>query len=168
MVPRNDEDVRKLHNEVNQYINQRFTVTMTAITISGVALGWIIQQAFSKPATTTPAVCDDPRCSLLSRRCSYHRLNGFLFLITMVIRRAIAVISTYLRVTNKSTWELDIARFSENPREDGGGGKRRLTSSFFVVLGFMAGLLPLALTMYSCQNPCRQSRFAGPAVSWLS
>ena len=37
-----DEDLAKLHSEVNQYINHRFVIATTAITIAGVVLGWIV------------------------------------------------------------------------------------------------------------------------------
>jgi hypothetical protein len=38
----NDKGGAKLHAEVNHYTSQRFIIATTAITISGVARGWIV------------------------------------------------------------------------------------------------------------------------------
>jgi plastocyanin domain-containing protein len=37
-----DNDITKLHSEINQYINQRLVVTTNAITLFGVVIGWIV------------------------------------------------------------------------------------------------------------------------------
>jgi hypothetical protein len=42
-----DADVTKLHDEINQYSNQRLTIVTTAVTIFFVANGWIVSSLLS-------------------------------------------------------------------------------------------------------------------------
>lgn len=137
MAPRppNAEDVRKLHGEVNQYINQRFLVAMTAITVSGVALGWMIQQAISMPS--------QPRASELIYSLALVLLAVLtvLFLVSLSIKKRIIVIASYLRVTGVSTWEQEYKRCGNQlPRLQGSGQKRVMTVIFssLSILGCIA------------------------------
>jgi hypothetical protein len=36
------EDERKLHNEINQIVNQRFILTTLALTLFGVLIAWMV------------------------------------------------------------------------------------------------------------------------------
>ncbi len=143
----NKEDLSKLHNEINQYLNQRFTVTMTAITISGVALGWIIQQANSKlenPATIVEVVASDPDpiCFL---SLVLIVILIVLFLVTWVIQRSIITISLYLQVTRASTWERDNAKLSQAGLQTGWSGQDEVVLLIFAFLGLLAVSTPIAL-----------------------
>jgi hypothetical protein len=49
------EDIRKLHAEVNQIINQSFTLNTAAITAFGVVLAWTIQKPGTSPGDAATA-----------------------------------------------------------------------------------------------------------------
>jgi hypothetical protein len=100
--PPSPEDQRKLHAEVNQINNQRFLLTTLALTISGVALNWIL------PKQTPPAAIgafEFSVATLLSLTVVA------LFLFSQFLRGNLRIYTTYLAETSTSAWEADFADF---------------------------------------------------------
>jgi hypothetical protein len=96
------EDIRKLHAEVNQIINQSFTLNTAAITAFGVVLAWTIQ----KPGTSPDDAAKADSIAVVGAVL----IQFVLFLLdvasSMMIRQ-LHLITSYLRVTAKSRWEMD-------------------------------------------------------------
>jgi len=102
------EDIKKIHAEVNQIVNQRFLLITIAITVFGVVTAWIVPR-------TPPAPGSD--------------VGGFVFVITMVLstllfslfllghllKGMLRVFTTYLAVTDSSNWEKDWKQFRQSP-----------------------------------------------------
>jgi len=51
----NNEDMRKVHGEINQIVNQRFLITTLAITMFGVIGAWMIPESTQKVGYEIPA-----------------------------------------------------------------------------------------------------------------
>lgn len=98
----NPDDVRKLHAEVNQIVNQRFLLTTLAITIFGVLCAMMVQierptgggDPFSFAATILLSV-------LLAVICWWSHL----------LKNTMRIFTTYLAETGLSGWESDWAQF---------------------------------------------------------
>lgn len=93
------EDVRKLHAEINQLVNQRILVTTTAVTVFGVLNGWIATSEGPVNAFTFVA-------SIMVLAFLFA-----LFLVAFFLRRVTRRLTSYLRATKRSQWELDWQAF---------------------------------------------------------
>lgn len=97
------EDVRKLHAEINQINNQRFLLTTGAITTFGVIISLIWKEA-PKPndaVTTFPLAL----AAILSI------VLFCLYLINHILRLAARTYAIYLAETGKSNYELEFPNF---------------------------------------------------------
>jgi uncharacterized protein YacL len=94
------QDVTKLHAEINQIGNQRFIVTTLALTIFGVLITAMVTSATSpRPATSfTISII----LSIL--------LFG-LYLWSWFLKNTMRILTTYLAVTEQSSWELDWVKY---------------------------------------------------------
>jgi hypothetical protein len=99
-----DEDIRKLNAEILQTINQRFSITLTAITIFGAMSAWIIPKIPSVTATEGIGFIYYISSLLLL-------LLLFLFYYSYILRGRAKVISTYLIITESSNWEIAWNKF---------------------------------------------------------
>ncbi len=102
------EDERKLHNEINQIVNQRFILTTLALTLFGVLTAWMV-----------------PKDSVHQAEAD---IGSFPFAISLVIsvlifsiywwshvlKNTMRVFTSYLAETGKSGWELDWHEFRQD------------------------------------------------------
>ncbi|MCH5146247.1 hypothetical protein JMF94_14280 [Desulfovibrio sp. UIB00] len=102
------EDIRKIHAEINQLVNQRFLITTLSVTISGVLLTMQIPR--DAPVAGSELGAFRYMLSYLSSV-----LILFLFLLCHFIKGMHRICTTYLCVMNKSKWESDWDIFREKP-----------------------------------------------------
>jgi hypothetical protein len=127
------EDQRKLHAEVTQIANQRFLVTLFAITTFGVMQGWILPQ---------------------TSHTSGAEIGGFIFAVSIVLclilfgifllNHALGqmqrVFTSYLIITGASKWEQHWKQYREGGRHF--GYTRPFTFYVFVLLEIITTVLP--------------------------
>src|SRR5271157_5680873 len=139
-----DKDLAKLHSEINQYINHRFVIATTAITITGVVLGWIVVGPSSGSGLSgqAPQVREVAFFSALSLSI----ILVVLYAVSQIINRSISKITSYLLITDSSTWEKIYRKLEEK----GGiiwSGQEESLGLVFGTLGLLAGLTPLVLAV---------------------
>jgi len=117
------EDVRKLHTEVNQIVNQRYLLSTLAITIFGVIGAWIF------PKTKNVEVGLFFGGTLL-----LYAILFILFLYSFYLKRYLRVITTYLQESDNSVWENDWKVFRNKYKYL---GYTRYQSIIFLLLGLM-------------------------------
>jgi hypothetical protein len=141
-----DADVTKLHDEINQYSNQRLTIVTTAVTIFFVANGWIVSSLLS--VNNSKQIILQPITFVLS--VGLLIILYVLFLFTQFILGHIYVLASYLRKTDTSQWEKDYEKFLEkNPTHY----LNRVITIIFFLLGFFSCAAPLMLPLlYSIQE----------------
>lgn len=133
-----DQDKNKLHAEINQCIQQRFTVTMTAFTVFGIIIGWMVSgTTFAQGTLQLRPVAYLMAIILLV-------LLSLLFAISQAVRNEILLIAAYLRVTDSSAWEKDTLKY---PRRF--GGHRDTQAILFGVLGVITCAVPFLLGILS-------------------
>jgi hypothetical protein len=138
------DDLRKLHTEATQIVNQKFLLTTAAITVFGV----LSAQMFSAQLLADRAVASEPRPGPPSAL----GWSGFLgpsllilvllvlFFYSTILAGMLRVITTYLVETGASSWEVDWARY----RLGGHLGYTRAQAVVFLVLVMLAWCYPLA------------------------
>jgi hypothetical protein len=102
------QDTAKLHAEINQYINQCFTISMTAITVFGLVGGWILGGFTSIKSEGNPPQVT-PVTFLLSILLIV--LLSVLFYVSQTTINNMSLISPYLRQKKLSSWETDLEKF---------------------------------------------------------
>ena len=156
------EDVTKIHNQINQELNQRFAIALAAMTMTGLALSWILPLL-----TTRPEVCSAISVILLVLLLALYGAE-------VLLLRDIIVMNMYLRATGRSAWETDIEAFYEEAK-----GAPRLrwrmihvtTISFlFVIFGIVAALpFLLAICRFLLKKfpgVCEKLHMASPGPTW--
>jgi len=126
MADLDTEDVRKIHAEVNQIVNQRFLLTTLAVTVFGVVAAWML-----------------PRDSAKSEIDTYYSLIGaelllvLLFLLycaSIALRNVLRTATSYLVVFEVSAWERRASAF----RSDGDySAYTKIQSIVFMALGLL-------------------------------
>ena len=133
------EDLRKIHAEVNQLVNQRFLLTTAGISVFGVVLAWGIPR--TAPVARTP-IGGFP----IAVAALLLLLLFLLYLFSHHLRGMLRVYSTYLIVTQKSGWESDWEAYrAQNLRY---WAYTKPQSIVFMVLGFFAALFPVLLAVF--------------------
>ena len=140
MTPRTptDADLTKLHARVNQYIGQRFTISMTAIAIFGVVLGWMI---LGLVLSASPETQVKPSMFLIAIILLF--VLSILFLYSQILLRDARIVVAYLRGTGVSVWEQDYSQF--NKKHPSKMSRHHAVFWLFQGLGFMAWTSPFAL-----------------------
>ena len=134
-----DEDVRKLHTEIAQIVNQRFLITIFAITVFGVIGGWLVPK-------DTPPVGSDLGAFAFIGSILLTSLLFTLYLFTHFLRGILRTFTSYLLVTGKSSWEYDWEVY----RQDKYLAYTKAQTIVFLVLGFFSTIFPIILaTVYS-------------------
>jgi hypothetical protein len=102
------EDVRKIHAEINQLLNQRFLLTTAGITVFGVMTAWLLPKS--------PPQAGDPVGSFIFTVALILSVLLFtLYLLSHFLRGVQRVCSTYLIETNMSGWEHDWEQYRREP-----------------------------------------------------
>lgn len=135
LIGPNSDDLKKIHAEVNQLVNQRFVLTTLAITVFSVVTALLI------PKGTPQAGA--PVGGLTFLLCTILSMVLFsLFLLSHLLKGMLRVFTTYLDVTGSSDWEKDWAKF----RRTSYLGYTRPQSLVFLILNFFATVYPLILS----------------------
>ncbi len=157
-----DQDVTKIHNQINQELNQRFAIALAAMTMTGLVLSWMLPLL-----TTRPEVCSAISVILLV-------LLLALYWAEILLLRDIIVMNMYLRVTGKSVWETDIEDYYEKAKDTPRLCWRMIHVTtiifLFVIFGIVAALpFLLAILRFLLVNfpgVCEQLGMASPGQSW--
>lgn len=129
MAPHPAEDVRKLHAEVNQILNQRFLLTTLAVTVFGVVSAWMLPR-------TGPTGKSNAYFSLLGADLLLVLLF-LLYLASHALRNVMRTATTYLEVFALSDWERRATAFRADGRYL---GYSKIQSTFFIALGLLDGV----------------------------
>jgi hypothetical protein len=100
----NDDDLKKLHAEINQIVNQRVNLSTLAITVFGAINGFV----FSRISFTNGAKIDSLVCL---GYILFSAILWSLFNLSCQLSYAMRVYTTYLIETKKSQWETEYAEF---------------------------------------------------------
>ena len=134
----NQEDLRKLHSEINQIINQRFQLATAAITIFGVVVAWLLPNEQKSAGSSVGSFTFAGSLLILI-------LLSLLFALSRLLTGMLRVISTYLIVTDGSSWENDWQHY----REEGAHlGYTRPQSIVFFVVGLLATAVPFLIAWF--------------------
>ncbi len=103
------EDLRKIHAEVNQIVNQRFNLTTLSLVVLGAFSGLLT------PTLVQPTLSASQKV-LLSEAVSVIEMTVFALLLWYfsTLSGMLRVFTTYLRSRKFSIWEADWAQYREN------------------------------------------------------
>lgn len=133
-----DEDLRKLHSEVNQLVNQRLALTTLAVTVFTAAAAWAVPRVLSSNA-------ENPVVNfLLSIVLLFFEF--ILFVLGHHLTSMLRIITVYLDLMEKSGWESDWAQYRTSYPEYWGYTKPQ--SLVFLFVGLLGGSLP-GLSIFS-------------------
>jgi hypothetical protein len=161
----NNRDVEKINSEINQHINSRLVVAMTAVTVVGVIEGWILQLFITH---------HESQDNIIDLVIALFGLNGhsvqrqleseiyllsimlvvllfFLYYIYSVTSNNMHVLGAYLRLKKLSQWEIDFKKFDDKGMRFCNLGRSLIP--LFVLLFLIAVLSPMVLSaLLSLQN----------------
>jgi hypothetical protein len=129
------EDIRKLHSEVNQIVNQRLTVTTLSVTVFAVIIAWLIPRDSVGIATEVGLFRFAAVILLIVVLFS-------LFLLTHHLSAMLRLITTYLEITDASIWEKDWSTYRKQYRYIGYTIPQAM---IFLLLGVLSTVFPLLL-----------------------
>jgi hypothetical protein len=141
------ESVGKLHGEINNYMNQQYTLYVTAVTLVGAVIAWVSPQP-SQFSSNSGGVA----------YLAFAALSVFLTLIAILEARltiAAAICASYLRLAYKSDWERDIEHFRSISKNQIGISTRE---AFYFILGVIVAFWPVVLNLIS-PSPITLSHF---------
>ena len=135
-----DEDIKKIHSEINQIVNQRFYLLTVAITAFGVILSLIIPREHPTPGSEV-----DPKLYLLSILILIVFSSIYYFIQRLV--SMLRIFSSYLITTCSSNWEKDWSKYRNKFNYI---GYTKPQTGIFILFGVIATILPfLILSIYS-------------------
>ncbi|MBV9248333.1 MAG: hypothetical protein JO227_03675 [Acetobacteraceae bacterium] len=102
------EDIRKIHSEINQIVNQRFLVTTAAITVFGVVFSQMIPKEFAHTRESMPLILIEEVLLLT--------ILFTLFYLSLLLRNSLRLFATYLVAKGVSAWESDWKKLRSNSR----------------------------------------------------
>jgi hypothetical protein len=134
----NQEDLRKLHQEVNQILNQRFLLTTVAIGVFGAMMAWAFPRGPVDHCSPVPVLTYLVCISLLVVLSTLLALHFFL-------KQFLRVLTAYLTETSESIWEIHWAKW----RDDGKWyvGYSRPQTAVFAGLGLLGLLFPFFIAL---------------------
>ena len=143
MADLRNEDVRKLHGEINQITNQRFLLTTLAVTVFGVVTAWLLPRSGvgSASAASGSGLSYVAATVLLV-------LLFLLYVVSHTLKRTLRTLTTYLEVFTLSEWEGHWKAY----RKDGYYAYTRTQTTFFIVLGVLVAAFCLAMQWPSAQQ----------------
>jgi len=128
------EDLRKVHAEITQIVNQRFLITTFAITVFGLIVAWLI------PKNTPPVGSDLGLFTFAGSILLILLLLG-LYWYSHSLKGMLRIFTSYLLVTEASAWEYDWERY----RRTKYFGFTKAQTSIFLLLGILATSFPCFL-----------------------
>jgi hypothetical protein len=136
-----EEDIRKINNEINQIVNQRYLITTAAITIFGLFASMLIPKDRPIPNTDIGGLVLFGTILLLT-------LLLVLFLYSHFLRGILRTMTCYLIETNSSNWEIDWKKY----RKKRYFGYSSAQTIIFIMLGIISFLYPIGLSIVFKQN----------------
>jgi hypothetical protein len=135
----NNEDLRKIHAEINQLANQRFLLVTLAITLFGVATAWLIPKQAPNAGDNIGGLTFAVAILLSSLFFALYLLNHFL-------KGMQRVCTAYLVETKASGWEIDWEEFRQEPHY---GYTKPQTLIFLILNGISTGFPFILASIYS-------------------
>lgn len=133
-----NEDIQKLHGEVNQIVSQRLSLTVFAVSLLGVCIAWVIPPEKPKePEELGLFVYAVSGLLSIVLLC--------LFLLSFSLTSMLRTLTTYLDVTCKSGWEKDWRKYRTKYRDY--WAYTRPQSMVFVLLGCLSAAFPIVLSI---------------------
>jgi hypothetical protein len=143
----NEQDQRKIHAEINQIVNQRFTIATLSVTVFGVILAWLLPSK----NIPEPGALVSKYTFLISYLLA--AILFLLFLLTHYLTSMLRVMSTYLAETKSSNWEIDWKKYRDNFKYR---GYTKPLSMMFLVLGELSLCIPYFLSyIFKLQFGCK-------------
>ena len=143
MADLRNEDVRKLHGEINQITNQRFLLTTLAVTVFGVVTAWLVPRSGAGSASAA----SDSGMSYVTATVLLVLLF-LLYVVSHTLKRTLRTLTTYLEVFELSEWEGHWKVY----RKDGYYAYTQTQTTFFIVLGALVAAFCLAMQWPSAQQ----------------
>jgi hypothetical protein len=131
-----DDDIRKIHNEINQIVNQRYLITTAAITIYGLFTSILIPKEIPYPNSDLGGLVFFGTILLLI-------LLLMLFIYSRILKKMLRIFTYYLLVTNSSNWEIDWKKY----RSKGYFGYSAAQTIIFLILGLLSAIYPFGLSL---------------------
>ncbi len=141
-----EEDLRKLHSEASQIVNQKFLITTATITVWGFLAAQLLSSQANMP------VFSGSHEALATHPLGWAGYFGpillnlvvlVMFFYSTILAGMLRVITTYLLETGRSGWEADWARY----RRLGHLGYTRAQSVVFLFLAAVASAFPFAFAL---------------------
>jgi hypothetical protein len=129
----NHEDLRKLHQEVNQIVQQRFFLTTVAIGVFGAIMAWAFPRVSVPSGSTVPVLTYLVCISLLV-------VLATLFSLHLCLKLYLRVLTAYLVETSGSVWEVHWAAWRK--RRNKYVGYTKPQTFVFLGLGLLTVLYP--------------------------
>jgi len=135
------EDVKKIHDEINQIVNQRFLITTAVISIFGVVAALLVRENLNDFLVFFVSF-------LLAS------LTFMLYIFSYTLKRTLRIFSTYLNVTGSSIWEQQWEDYRDYEKRN----ENTITWAYskghtivFMLLGGFSIALPFVIT--GVRNP---------------
>lgn len=151
------EDLRKIHAEVNQLANQRFVLTTGAISVFGLVIAWLIPTAPPQSGTPIGGFTIGGAILLLL-------LLFLLYLYGHLLRRMLRVYTAYLVVTGTSGWEQDMAKYCKDRKY---WAYTKPQSVVFMIIGLFAAAFPCFLAILFSLQWQPEWGLAALGIVWL-
>jgi hypothetical protein len=145
----NEIDCQKLHNEINQTINQKFTITTLAITIFGLIVAFMLEKFYSSPLENfkgVPYSVGNMDGALYGASILLLLVLSILFCYIVLLRRKVLCYAIYLDLTGASNWEHDWKNFKKLKKGISNTGYQAV---IFLALGILAYSIPVLLSLIS-------------------
>jgi len=145
----NADDLRKLHAEATQIVNQKFLITTAAITVFGVLSAQMLSSQANLPGPGAGVGTGGAARQMMLGWAGFlgpALLNVVLLVLlfySTILAGMLRVITTYLVETGASAWEGDWALY----RRGGHLGYTRAQAVVFLVLSLVAGCYPVAFAL---------------------
>lgn len=124
------EELKKLHNEVNQYINHKILIMLSAIATTGTIVGLFLKEDIKSENFYLFNIL------LLS-------ILAGLYMIFHITEKTICMITSYLIVSKSSNWEQDHRYFKMDNSMGNWFGQNEFIKTMFFILGAIPFLIQL-------------------------
>jgi hypothetical protein len=135
LVGPSTEDKQKIHAEVNQIVNQRLLLSTLAVTVFGAMAAWLIPKSPPDPGSDIGTLIYIGSILLTV-------VLFALFLLTHHLTYMLRIFTTYLDVTEASSWETDWAAYRSKFKYL---GYTKPLAIIFLLLGILATGFPFLL-----------------------
>jgi hypothetical protein len=131
----NTEDIKKIHTEVNQIVNQRLSITTLAVTVFAATMAWLIPKSPLSPGS-------DVGTFIYTASILITVVLFALFLLTHLLTQMLRIFTAYLDVTDTSSWEKDWVAYRDRFSYL---GYTRPQTLIFLLLGVVSAGFPFLL-----------------------